>query len=108
MNSKPKKKTELLPRRRVLILLFLLTILGVRAQVAVDPRTEEYATVRAVISQETGGFSAKATTPNPFLEIEGMAMELKDYVRDSKGAKFDSVTDMINYMNKFSWTLATV
>ena len=32
-------------------------------------------------------------------------MELKDFVKDSKGAKFETLTEMINYMNKFSWVL---
>ena len=85
--------------------LLLITAFNLNAQIATDPRTEEYATVRAIISTETGGFSQSTTVPNPYLEIEGAAMELKDFVKDSKGAKFENITEVINYMNKFSWVL---
>lgn len=91
----------------ILLSAFTLFFNSVNAQIATDPRTEEYATVRAVLSAQTGTFSTAATLPNPFLEMEGASMELKDFVKDSKGAKFESITDMINYMNKFSWLLVS-
>jgi hypothetical protein len=78
------------------------------SQVATDPRTEEYATVRAVISLQTGGFSTLTTLPNPFLEMETASMELRDFISSSKGVKFETITQMINYMNKFSWQLLFV
>jgi hypothetical protein len=92
-------------KRTIFFYLLLLTVTGMKAQIATDPRTEEYATVRAIISGQTGKFSTSTTLPNPFLEMEGASMELKDFVKDSKGVKFETLTDMINYMNKFSWLL---
>jgi hypothetical protein len=87
-------------------LFFLSSFLSIGyAQVATDARTEEYATVRAIISAQTGSFSTSTTLPNPFLEMEGASTELKDQVKDIKGVRFASVADMINYMNKFSWLL---
>jgi hypothetical protein len=86
-------------------LLFLMVGARCMAQITTEPRTEEYATVKAVVSAQTGTFSKETSLPNPFLEMETAGMELKDIVRDSKGVKFENVTEMINYMNKFGWVL---
>ena len=82
-----------------------MVVTGIRAQIVTDPRTEEYATIRVVISASTGSISPSTNLPNPQLEVEGASMELKDFVKDSKGVKFETVTNMLNYMNKFSWLL---
>ncbi len=92
--------------KKLLILLICIAFTkGLKSQIATDPRTEEYATVRAVVSALTGSFSSSSASANPVLEMEGGSMELKDFVKDPKGAKFESVSEMINYMNKFSWAL---
>jgi len=92
-------------KKSVFLYFFLMVVTGIRAQIVTDPRTEEYATIRVVISASTGSISPSTNLPNPQLEVEGASMELKDFVKDSKGVKFETVTNMLNYMNKFSWLL---
>jgi len=92
-------------KKSVLLYFFLMVVTGIRAQIVTDPRTEEYATIRVVISASTGNIAPSTNLPNPQLEVEGASMELKDFVKDSKGVKFETVTNMLNYMNKFSWLL---
>jgi hypothetical protein len=92
-------------KKLVFLYFLLMLVTGIRAQIVTDPRTEEYATIRVVISASTGNISPSTNLPNPQLEVEGASMELKDFVKDSKGVKFETVTNMLNYMNKFSWLL---
>jgi hypothetical protein len=94
--------------KKLVIVLTVFCALNGAAQIATEPRTEEYATVRAVLSAPSATFSSATSLPNPYVEMESVAMELKDFVTDSKGAKFETVTEMLNYMNKFGWTLHTV
>jgi predicted rRNA methylase YqxC with S4 and FtsJ domains len=79
-----------------------------KAQIATEPRTEEYATVRIVISAITGNISTTTTLSNPYLEMEAGAMELKNVLIDPKGTKFENITEIINYMNKFGWSILAV
>jgi hypothetical protein len=94
-------------KKLTLLLILLLSFNFINAQIATEPRTEEYATVRVVMSSQTGTISSNTTIPNPFLEMEIASMELKDIIRDPKGAKFENVAEILNYMNKFGWLLLT-
>jgi hypothetical protein len=89
----------------LLSVLFAITFFNASAQIVTEPRTEEYATIRVIVSALTGSFVNVANVINPVVEMEGVVSELKDYVKDQAGAKFATVTDVLNYMNKFGYTL---
>jgi hypothetical protein len=90
------------------LLFILLAPLHSFCQIATEPRTEEYSTVRVVMSSQTGNFSTTTSLANPFLEMETGSMELKDFIKDPKGAKFETPTEIMNYMNKFGWILQNI
>ncbi len=86
----------------------LVQAIETKAQIATEPRTEEYATVRIAMSAITGNISTTTTLTNPYLEMEAGSMELKNVIIDPKGTRFENITEIINYMNKFGWSILTV
>lgn len=81
---------------------------GINAQFDTVPRTEEYAMVRVVVYYE-GGFFARSTSrnPNPTLTIGNKTTDFRNYLNNSEGEDFKSIPEMLDYMNKWGWTLVT-
>lgn len=72
-------------------------------------QTEEYLTIRAKFDYQTGMITNYVSTNfNPQFEMGENAYKMKDYISDAKkGKKFTYLTEMLDYMNKYGYTLVS-
>jgi len=95
-----------------LLLAFLLgiTCIQLNAQMDTVLQTEEYAMIRTVVYYEGGSivnpvFSEKH--PNPTLTIGAKTTSFRNYLKNREGENFKTVPEMLDYMNKWGWSLVT-